>query len=220
MKRFAIPLATLIVLAATGCTSVQMVKAPQSELASLKGKKLTVITYTKADFTAFTAGKATFGLLGAAAMVHAGNKLVAEDHIADPAITIADEVSAHYQAILASSQVSRIDNFANDAPSALAQAAGGKGLVLDVRTLNWMFNYFPASWSHYHVTYGSRMRLIDASTGRVISQVPCSYATDNKAATAPTYDQLTANGGTLLKSKLAEATAACTKLMDASVFSG
>ena len=48
-----------------------------------------------------------------------------------------------------------------DSAQDLAQDHRGADYVLDVKTANWMFAYYPSDWSHYRVMYVARFRLIE-----------------------------------------------------------
>src|SRR5678815_2444289 len=82
----------------------KVVPLSESAGAALKGKSVVVTRHDKASFTAMTAGKATFALLGAGAMIVAGNKIVADNNIADPADLFESElvpaVVKHYGLLL------------------------------------------------------------------------------------------------------------------------
>jgi hypothetical protein len=89
MKTFCCAAAMTVVL--SGCVS-----APTKSLDSgstLQGKHVVVSHYEKPDFSAMTPGKAVFGLIGAAAMISAGNTLVKTENIQDPAIEISEHLA-------------------------------------------------------------------------------------------------------------------------------
>src|SRR4051812_2194318 len=70
----------------------KVVPLAEGAAAALNGKTVGVTRHAKASFTAMTPGKATFALIGAAAMISAGNKIVAENNIADPADVLEHEL--------------------------------------------------------------------------------------------------------------------------------
>jgi hypothetical protein len=63
--------------------------------AGLQGKRLAVISHFILHFSACTADKAMFAIMGVIAMIHAGNKLVEQDQIEDQAIRIGHRLSAN-----------------------------------------------------------------------------------------------------------------------------
>jgi hypothetical protein len=54
---------------------------------------LVVTTSDRPDFAAMTAGKAMFGMVGAFAMISAGNKVIRENNVEDPAHYIGSELA-------------------------------------------------------------------------------------------------------------------------------
>lgn len=68
-----------------GCVSTQTASIANDNASAPHGKSIVVAKRVKPDFGAMTAGKVLFGLIGAAAMISAGNKIVADNHIDDPA---------------------------------------------------------------------------------------------------------------------------------------
>ena len=207
MKKLCCATAMAVVL--SGCAG-----APTKPLASgstLQGKHIAVTQYAKPDFGAMTAGKAAFGVFGAMAMIGAGNDLVKAEHIEDPAIEIGEHLAndmaeKHSATVLPASQ-----HIATDAekPPALVKFYPDADLVLDVRTINWMFLYYPSSWGRYHVMYVARVRLMDGKTGSLVAQHVCKVVFLGGGGNAPTKDELLANHAAMLKQTLHKAAATC-----------
>jgi hypothetical protein len=181
-----------------------------------QGTALTIVTYTKPSFVAMTADRAAFALLGAFAMISAGNKLVKANDIADPAVAIAAKlgplVADRFKASATTSLADhdKDDDTAKDA----AAAAANKGLVFDAETSGWEFMYFPTDWTHYKILYTVRARIIDGPTGAVVASAMCSYNSEKETdIPLPTYDELMADQAALLKEKLAHAGALCGDIM-------
>ena len=198
-------------LALCGCAGMQAVKPSDDAMRSLHGAHLTVVTYGKSPFAAMTYGKAMFGGLGGLAAIGEGNDVIRNNDVPDPAVTVAAKLSPLLTARL---NASGADNIADRDPDKnaekdLAAAASGKGAMLDVQTMYWSFVYFPLDWTHYHVIYTARARLIDAGSGQVIAQAPCKFDTENDKP-APDYDTMMADKAAKLKAMLAEAADACT----------
>ena len=63
---------------------------------------------------------------------------------------------------------------AKDDVATVVAASQGGDFVLDVKTLTWMFNYYPTDWAHYRVSYPVRLRLIDAATRTVAAESACA----------------------------------------------
>lgn len=185
--------------------------------AKLQGKSVALTQYSKPDFAAFTAGKAAFALVGAAAMIAEGNEIVRENEIQDPAIAIGDQlakklVESRHVTISRPSSVASSDKIED-----LVSTYAGSELLLDVRTINWMFNYYPSDWAHYKVTYSARVRLIDAANGQAIAETMCQTVQGDDAS-PPTKDELLANHAALLKHYLGQGAAACTDVLAKDLF--
>ena len=149
----------------------KVVPLSESAGAALKGKSVVVTRHDKASFTAMTAGKATFALLGAGAMIVAGNKIVADNNIADPADLFESElvpaVVKHYGLLLKEGPSPVIKA---SKPKEIAATQTDGDYILDVQSAGWMFAYYPTSWDTYWIGYVGRVQLID----RLLSATACS----------------------------------------------
>lgn len=143
------------------------------------------------------------------AEMQAGDKLVSSDAIDDPAPAIAHEVALEYAAAHGGA--------AADAPADWdGGAAGSARYLVKVATSGWGFTYYPLDWSHYHLTYDAKLELVDVASKRVIAKATCSHKPDS-AAEHFTYDDLTGNGGSVLKSQLKAIADACVAQFKAEV---
>jgi hypothetical protein len=167
--------------------------------ADLHGKTITITRHEKPSFVAMTAGKATFALLGAGAMIAAGNTLVKENDIADPADIMERE--------LAGAVVRHYGMQTPVSPSPVIKAEKTKDLLavkvdtdylLDVRSGGWNFAYYPTQWGRYWVGYSVQIELVDAKAGKVVSNLACNAST-NKQQPYPTKEALLDNRAQLLK---------------------
>lgn len=212
-------LAGACALLVSACATVNHTPLSPEKSAQLAGKTLASTQYPVPAFTAFTAGKAAFGLLGAAAMIAEGNEIVATNQIEDPALAISRGLVDR----LATSrkgkplQLAKVQPASDDVGSLVASHAGADYLV-DVKTFNWMFNYYPSDWSHYRVTYGARARLIETSTRQVVAETMCqSVQGDDK--NPPTKEQLLDKQAALLKEYLRKAADACVEALSKQMLS-
>ena len=96
--------------------------------------------------------------------------------------------------------------------------ADGRGLILDVKSTDWMFDYFWAHMTRYRVIHRARVRLIEAKSGEVLGLVPCEYVSHEWSGTAPTHERLLADDAAQLKTALEKAAANCTHLVKTSIF--
>ena len=80
MKRLI--LIALVVLPMAAVAAKKPLPLAPNSGAALAGKTVVVTRHDKASFIAFTPGKAVFAMIGAAAMISAGNAIVRENDIA------------------------------------------------------------------------------------------------------------------------------------------
>ena len=177
--------------------------------AGLQGKRLAVTSHPIPDFSAGTAGKAMFAMVGAIAMIHAGNELVRQDQIQDPAIRIGQRLStdlAKTQGVIVLPPNGLVAS--SDDPAALIKTYAGADLLLDVKTYAWSYVYYPTKWGSYRVNVDANVRLLDGKSGDVIAQQTCKIdPTDPN--NPPSLDALRANQSALLKQLLSKAADTC-----------
>ncbi len=200
-----------------GCVSVQQKPLSADAAKKLEQKSLTSTAYTaKPDFAAMTAGKAMFGVLGAVAMISAGNTLVAQNHVDDPALNISGQLSTLLMAKRNMQLRDELVHASKDDVPLLVAASKGGDYLLDVKTLGWGFGYFPTNWDHYRVSYSARMRLIDIASKAVVAESLCNIQYKDEAH-APSKDQLLTGEAALLKKMLNSAADDCTQQFAAKV---
>lgn len=193
----------------TGCGTVPPQKLDAGTGALLRDRTIARTSHPMPDFSAITPGKATLGILGAAAMVSEGQKIVAANKIADPADSIASELMATLASRHGARTAAAPVSVASNDSSEIAAASKGSGrYALDVQTTLWNLAYFPTDWSHYRLIYSANARLIDTETKAVLAQGSCKHMADSKTA-APTYEEMLAGGADRLKKELALAVGTC-----------
>lgn len=192
----------------------------------LKGRSVAATSRGKPDFQAMTAGGAAvasgFGLIGALAesghMTQVGDRIVQENQIEDPAGYISQK--------LMEDLTTKLGLVAKEVPGGvttseripdLRQRFGGIDVLLDVRTTNWGFAYFPLDWDHYDATYGVSVRIVDLKTGQVLAEAKAKQTPGRKKIGAPTRDQLLSNKAEVLKQELRTAADLCLATLRASI---
>lgn len=202
----------LIAVAAIAAMLVGCAPVPTKSInstAGLQGKRLVVTSHPIPDFSAGTAGKAMFAMVGAIAMIHAGNEMVRQDQIEDPAIRIGQRLStdlAKTQGVIVLPPNGLVAS--SDDPAALIKTYPGADLLLDVKTYAWSYVYYPTKWGSYRVNVDANVRLLDGKTGEVIAQQTCKIdPTDPN--NPPSLDALRANQSALLKQLLSKAADTC-----------
>lgn len=193
----------------TACTTMQEVKPdPAATLPDLSGRSLTVTYHQRPSFSVTTATQAyLLGVLWSyVAGRSAGNELVNQDNLKDPSRTIARRFANELEqkrGVIVNPKV-----VPTDAERESALMALGPDLVLDVNTEAWHIQYIPMHWMHYHVELSTQLLLLDAKNKRVLLMSTCEQS-DDMSDQSPTYDELMANNGELIKQTLTRYGNAC-----------
>ena len=185
-----------------GCVSTKNVPVADSDIDDFRNHTVSVPKREVPDFAASTAGKASFGVFGAAAMISEGNKIIEENKVEDPANYISEQLIS---ALSDKYQLVHIDTNASELKSEdvinISRAFKDADYVLDVRTVNWSFIYFPTDWDNYRVIYSSKLRLIDTKKSMTIAEGFCSRVPEQDE-NSPSYDELLGNNAERLKTEL------------------
>lgn len=201
--------AALFSIFTSGCVSVQEMPIEANSLDTLKGRELMLSVRARPDFAAMTVGKAAIGgLIGAAAMISAGNEIVAHNDIQDPARHISERLGRALKDSYGVRLASRETAIVSDEISEIVSNSPDADLVLDTRTINWSLAYFPTSWGKYRVIYSARLRLVDVKRRKVLAEGGCRHLPE-ETEMSPSYDELIANNAARLKLELAAAAAFC-----------
>jgi hypothetical protein len=209
----------MAVVVFSGCATVNKQVIDKSAVLALKNQTITHTTRKTPDFSAMTAGKAVFGLLGAVAMISEGNGIVSKNNIADPADSIALGLATALEEAHGSRLVTPpapVDT--DDATQIATRAKGMARFIIDAQTINWSFGYFPTDWSHYRLIYTAKARLIDTQTRAVVAEGFCKRIPESNT-NAPTYEQLLMNEAALLKQELATAANECVRALKTEMLS-
>jgi hypothetical protein len=203
----------------SGCVSTKNIKISEADFKLLNPNQLAMTTRDKPDFAAMTAGKAMFAMLGAAAMISAGNDIVKENDIDDPAryiqAELAKALNINYGFALSESAAVKVKT---DKPAKITAAFADSDLVLDLETINWSFAYFPTDWDNYRVIYSVKLRLFNTKTNSIVAEGFCSRVPEEDD-TAPSYEELLANKAERIKQELKIAADKCISELSANVFS-
>jgi hypothetical protein len=208
----------VVLLAATvwGCATTKEIPFDRSAVANLTGKEVIVVKRLMPDFMAVTRSGMSVGLVPFVGgfirndgLISAGNSLVQENDIGNPAYEIADKIGRS-MAIKHGTKYIGVDAsvVSNDAASVLAVVYSTVPLVLDVKTINWGLVYFTVFSDTYRAFYIARLRVIDTSTSSILAEGECRSIPDRKGD-ALSYDALVENRAVRLKEKLKEAAQFC-----------
>jgi hypothetical protein len=155
------------------------------------------------QFLAQTFGRTATGLVGAVVMAGAGQQIVEENHILDPAAAIA----THLMTGLAKKYQLSPRRPRPRLPSG-AVVRWDTDLYLQVTTESWGITYFADDWDHFRVRYEASVELHDSNDGRVLAQGQCLSLPESSKG-APSYEQMLGNQAFVLKKYLEDAVAFC-----------
>lgn len=206
--RSVLPVLGLLLLL-SGCASAPLPLAPQSE-ALLKGKQIKLVEHKRDEmgFSTLTPSGAAFGLIGAAIADNNGRQAIAKFGLIDPAAetsqALAQSLAIRYSASIAAEPIAS----GGQGTEELARKQGADALVLDVGPSVATIVYYPSSWGKYRVIYGVSVKLLEGKSGQVLVQGYCSHVPDD-LPNAPSYDELFAGKGEVLKAHLRTGHAIC-----------
>ena len=217
-QKLAIASILLIALFLHAC-GPRLVKMDSQNREFLKAQSVYGIHYHPPSFIAMTSGKmavgAFFGLIGgavaASSMEKEGSRMVSEYQITDPALEIEEAFLSQLRADGETGSVQRVStDYPND-DLAYLKKGFHQGSVFDFKTKSWGLGYYPTDWSHYRVGYSLRARLIRFPEGKVLWQGVCKIEENQPSGSRPKLDDLKANNGALLKTKLKGLVGDCVK---------
>ena len=187
------------------CAKDKITPLTTDAAAQIQNKTFIVTRHAKPDFSAMTAGKASFGLFGAIAMVNAGNDIIQSNHVPDNA-EILEEILVPL--LIKKYGLTLIDENANhtafNKPEEIAKEQTQGDYILDIASLNWMSLYYPGNWSEYHTFYIGQARLIERASGKQISSMTCVLnGRKDKNKFPPSKEDMLADQAQLLKDMLA-----------------
>ncbi|WP_447595518.1 hypothetical protein [Stenotrophomonas rhizophila] len=203
----------LLLVAGQAAGKEKMIPLSAQDAEALRGKTVALTRHEPPSFMAMTAGKASFALFGAAAMASAGNELVRQNAVPDPAGLVRDQLGgALGQAFGA--QLLPLDATATKAvkPAELARLHADADYVLDVRSGGWNYAYFATQWGRYWVGYSVQVTLVETGSNRVVSNLACAANTINDGE-PPTREALHADQARLLKHVTAALGARCVQVL-------
>lgn len=195
---------------AFGCANTTSLPLAPETVSSLNGKTVTVVARDQPSFVAMTSSKGMFAVAGVGAAVVAGDDLVEESKISDPAIGIGDALAKTLKKKRGIKAAGRSDALSESSDAEdIAQLARGSDYALDVVTNGWGYIYDGFSFSDYFVNYSSSIRLIDTKSSEVVASGYCVYDAKKAGKPAVSHDTLIANDAAYIKQELKEAAGAC-----------
>jgi|SRR5579863_844120 len=204
-------LVLILVVVLSACASVKPLE--QNMLEGI-GKEVVVAKRKMPDFKAVEmTGAFLFGPIGVLAVspsqYEAGNLLVRENNISDPAYQIAESLARSMETKYGLKYKGVGENIiTDDEVRDIATAYKGTPLVIDVKTIYWAFAPVPFNFGKYRVVYHARLRIVDTKNVTVIAEGRCDSLPE-KTDDAPTYEALIGDGANRLKSELEKESQYC-----------
>lgn len=209
MKKVIFPSILIFIALLTGCASTQTQKLNINAVKASNPTSVIISKREKPPFLATTALNVQFALLGVAAQISNGNKIINENQVEDPSIYIANELAKTLESQLGITNITTsTSKTTTNNVKTLAEQYKGADLLLDVQTTNWQSIYYTSDWNNYRVLYTAKLRLIDTKNQKVLAESSCSKNQDDKK-NSPSYDQLIANNAAVLKAALKSHADAC-----------
>ncbi len=232
---------TIFWMAAIACLAASVhaedtaIDAPT--LAGYADKSLAIVTQSQPRIGLVTAGSyggtvstQGIGVLGAALLVGIANgltqanyakardKLVSqtETGFADHARGIAQALAGALKTRYGTPVLPDAEIAAGNTVEAVVAAAPTAQWILEVQTTSWGMLYFPTDWSHYHVNYSSRLRVIDASSKRILATSSCTIKQGDTRR--PNIEQLATRDASLLRYYFQQAQFDCADQFATKVF--
>ncbi len=197
-------------LCLTACVSSRTAQIENEKSAAMRGKVVATTDRPRAGLVAMTPGKAMFGMIGAAAMIEAGNMILDENNIRDPAplvnralLTAAQKQFGVVPATTAPVHIDTTD------VNKLAAAAGSADILFDVQNVGRGFRYMGFKFGSYAVESSYKFRIIDVRAKKMIAEGFCFQSTKDDP-NPPSHDELLADKATRLKAILDAQQDVCT----------
>lgn len=186
---------------------------------TLKNRTLSLVIHESPDFLAITPDKNMLTMTGFDAADTAGNQLLKETGIHDPATKICKMLAKSFNADygLLYNENSIIKAKAK-ATKDLVRLANGRDYLLDVKTIGWLFSYQVSSPSDYYVQYIVKTRLIDVAKEKSVGQSSCKYDTANAGKPLVRYEKLVENDAAYIKQVLKDASSFCVEKFKTELF--
>ncbi|MDH3701480.1 MAG: hypothetical protein OEU46_09215 [Alphaproteobacteria bacterium] len=205
--------AVVLAAALAGCSTPEVRLSDHKDTVNLRGQSVTIVNEDAPSFGALTADKAMFAVVGAVAAHEKGRQIIAENKVEDPSRRIERKLAHYLRRHYHTKANPKVLDFAQkDKPDDLgawAKSNNTGGIIVDVETRGWGFNYFPTTWSRYRVGYSGLVRITDTKTGKIFVQYMCHVGGPEKAEVAPTYDEMMGNQAAHLKKLLKERADKC-----------
>ncbi|MDB6077059.1 MAG: hypothetical protein JWO82_806 [Akkermansiaceae bacterium] len=194
------------------CAGTSTTQLSPADRAALKGRIVAVARHDKTEPFMVMKSDIRFAgaLLGAGEMFsqarNAGERMVSDYRISDPTGLVTSRLSSALARSTGAKPVTpahAVTAKGEGTPAEIAATYPSSDYILDLRTTGWGMGTQKMNFRRYYVGHGSKLRLIETKTGRVVAEGFHSFeAGDEKE---PGYEDLTGNGARFLKEELKNA---------------
>lgn len=190
----------MAVLSLSACVT-KLETIPMEDVSAFKSASgnLKSVSAPAPDLLHTQSSKAIFGMLGAAASIHAGKKLVNKGVLQDPSLTVEAELSEY---LASKSGLTTSSPLTFEERKAVPKVPTNEGgYVIDAETVVWGLSYFPLNWNSYQTYYTGNVRLIDPE-GDIVAATNCEFKHPETPEESPEYDVLVSGGGVVMQENL------------------
>ncbi len=208
---------------AGSCTSTAPSRLTSTQRAAIEGKSILVQQPAPSQFALISSSSTVAGALdpiaagaNAGKASKAGNAIVEQDHLVDPATVIGPALLAEF---VSRYGMKSISGTGLPATAGSTSPHGGADYVLSVEVSSWSTMYLLSSLNHYGVMLVAKAKLVDGANAHVQREARCFIRPRNQA-NAPTFIELMENDGIRLRVEADFATQACVEALKASLVGG
>ncbi len=196
-----LPIAAVLLLAGCAGQRIKLNAEDQRALAS-QPNVYAVHHHPGVTFVVESTAVMLFAPLAAGIMVAEGMAMQRDLKLADLAPRVKERLVRTLESELKLANVRVVPDIPQNTSVETLKKLFEGGLVLVVQTRNWGID-------NYRAEYSARVRLVRLSDATVLWEAACNDAVPDKGKPAPPREELVANGGELLKAKLALAADQC-----------
>jgi hypothetical protein len=206
---------------AAACTSTAPSRLSSTQRAAIEGKYVLLQQPASSQFALISSSSTIAGALdpftaGANSVKasKAGNTIVEQDHLVDPATVIGPALLAELVSTYGMKPIQ-----GNGLPATSSRSTTpptGADFVLSVEVSSWSTMYLLTSLSHYGVMLAARGKIVDGATAKVLREGRCIIRPRDQSD-APTFTELMENDGVRLRAEVDYATQACVEALKHSV---
>jgi hypothetical protein len=202
------------------CTSTAPSRLTSTQRAAIEGKSILLQQPVPSQFALISSSSTVAGALdpftagaNAGKSSKAGNTIVEQDHLVDPATIIGPALLAEFVSMYG---MKSIAGTGLPTTSGSTSPHGDADFVLSVEVSSWSTMYLLSNLSHYGVMLVAKAKLVDGANAHVLREARCFIRPRNQSD-APTFTELMENDGIRLRVEADFATQACVEALKASL---